>query len=137
MWRVICLIFSDNIILHKFYSFLLGIFFPLSTKKNAKFNIFFFILTSLSFIDLDKWGLFYFLNFLALNKSTICFIDFFVPAKNNNNNKKKTFFLENLGHFPMEYFTCSEITYKLIVLLLKYKFWKKKTSLKVNHWKWR
>ena len=59
------------------------------------------MLSTFLFIDLETWGLFYFVHILALYISTIRFIEFVFSKNNNNKNKKKIqFFLKFGDIFP-------------------------------------
>ena len=77
----------DNFLLETFFSNPPP--FPSPPKKPQNLT-FFKIVSSLLLIDLEIWGLFYFVRILSLNKSTIGFIVFFLPNNDNNKNKKKT-----------------------------------------------
>ena len=71
------------------------------TPKKPQNLGFFKNLSSPSFFDLETWGFFYLLHIIALNKSTIRFIDFPSPKKKEvKNSQKFQFFLKFGDIFP-------------------------------------
>ena len=75
-------------------NFLLRTFFsnppPFPSLPTEPQNLTFFkMLSTFLFIELETWGLFYFVHILALYISTIRWIEFVFSKNNNNKNIKK------------------------------------------------